>query len=148
MRRKKSIEPKIEPEEIERLRTLLAREEELEWEMRQDMREAIKASDKRLLRELHRLENKNRRLLLWIGVTIVMLIIIVFWVSRFDSLIVRPPVAATTSNFDLSSTGLDMQNTVKSVLQSIEEIKTQAKQLDAAAVTDSPAVFPDSHKVP
>jgi hypothetical protein len=140
-RRKKSTQPQIEPEEIERLKALIEKEEELELQMKQDLREAVRGRDKKLIRELHRLENKNRRLVMWIGVIVLMLAVVAFWVSRLDVIIARPLTSADTSqNIDLSEVQANLQNTVQQVIKSIDEMKQQAAQLNAASTSSAPAV--------
>ncbi len=131
-RRSQHDEPHIDPAEIERLKELIAKEEELEAEMRQEVREAVQASDKKLIRELHRLENKNRRLVMWVGVIVLMLIIVSFWVSRLDVIITQPLANIdTTQNFDLAEARANMQTMVQEVVKSIEDIKKQAAALEA-----------------
>ncbi len=137
MRRKKFIEPEINQEEIANLRALLEKEEELEADMKRELREVIKTRDKKLMREFSRLENKNRRLIMWVGVIVLMLAIISFWVSRLDVIITRPLATDKTQDFDLSEASTNMQTTAQEVIKSIDEIKKQAQLLEAGSSTSS-----------
>jgi len=147
-RRKKLNEEvaRLDPEELEHLRGLIAKEEELEAEMKQDLAEAISARDKKLLRELRRLNNKNRRLLMWVGVVALMLIIVGFWLSRLETVVTAPMSESETNQVDLNSARENLQTTVQQVIKSIEDIKRQAKELDAESATATPPVR--SEKLP
>lgn len=127
-------------EEIERLRELIAREERLEQDLRSEVREAVKARDKKLIRELSRLENRNRRVVMWIGVILLMLIIFGFWVSQLDSLI-RSPLTdqGSAPTTDLLEIKNNLESTVGEVVKGIDEIKQQAKALDGGSATSSPS---------
>ena len=140
-RKKKSDheEPRIDPEEIARLHRLLEREERLEEDLRRDMKEAIKNRDKKLVREISKLENKNSRLLLWVMVILIMTIIIAFWVSRFNSLVRKPLETGSIKNFDINSVQVNLQDNVERVVKSIDEIKKQAQELNK---TDATATAP------
>jgi type II secretory pathway component PulM len=132
MGRKKIVEPEINHADIARLRDLIEREERLEIEMRQDLREAIKSRDKKLIREVSRLEDKNRRLIMWIGVVVIMVVIFGFWISRIGEVINTPLADQSIQNFDLTEATNNMQTTVKDMVKSIDEIKQEAKKLDEA----------------
>jgi len=151
MRRKKNHEPQIDPAEIERLKALIAKEEELETEMKQDLKEAIKNQDKKLIRELHRLENRNRHLIMWIGVAVLMLVVVSFWVSKLDVIVNRPfNNIDETQNFDLGEARANMQSTIQEVIKGIEDIKQQAKELEAETnqATSSEKLFNGETKLP
>lgn len=132
MGRKKIVEPEIDHADIARLRDLIEREERLEIEMRQDLREAIRSRDKKLIREVSRLEDKNRRLIMWIGVIVIMVVIFGFWISKIGEVINTPLADQSIQNFDLTEATKNMQTTVNDVVKSIDEIKQEAKKLDEA----------------
>lgn len=140
-RRKQSTEAQIDHEEIARLRELIEREERLEEDLKQEVREVAKNRDRKLFRELNRQETKNRRLIMWIGVTILMVIIFAIWASRLSLTVTKPLEVGATKDFDLTEAQNNLQQTVQEVVKSIDEIKTQAKQLDeetAKATTTAP----------
>lgn len=141
MRRKHSTEAHIDHEEIARLRELIEREERLEQDLKEEVREVARNRDRKLFRELNRQETKNRRLIMWIGVTIFMLIIFALWASRLTSMVAKPVDIGATKDFDLTEARDNLQKTVQEVVKGIDEIKKQAKQLDeetAKATTSAP----------
>lgn len=133
-RRKHSTEAHIDHEEIARLRELIEREERLEEDLKEEVREVARNRDRKLFKELDRQETKNRRLIMWIGVTIVMVVIFALWASRLTSLVSKPLEIGATKDFDLTEAQNNLQQTVQEVVKSIDEIKTQAKQLDAETI--------------
>ena len=140
-RRKQSTEAHIDHEEIARLRELIEREERLEEDLKQEVREVARNRDRKLFRELNRQETKNRRLIMWIGVTILMVIIFAIWASRLSLTVTKPLEIGATQDFDLTEAQNNLQQTVQEVVKSIDEIKTQAKKLDeetAKATTTAP----------
>jgi hypothetical protein len=141
MRRKHSTEAHIDHEEIARLRELIEREERLEQDLKEEVREVARNRDRKLFRELNRQETKNRRLIMWIGVTIFMLIIFALWASRLTLMVAKPIDIGATKDFDLTEAQANLQKTVQEVVKGIDEIKKQAKQLDeetAKATTSAP----------
>jgi hypothetical protein len=86
-RRKKS--PPIDQADIDRLKLLVETEEHLESSLKQEMQEIIRARDRQLNRELRHSEERNKRLVMWVGVTVIMLIIASFWIANLLTLTTR-----------------------------------------------------------
>jgi hypothetical protein len=150
MRRKNFAEPQIDHEEIARLRELIEREERLEEELKQEVREVARNRDRKLFKELNRQETKNRRLIMWIGVTILMVIVFALWASRLNVLVTKPLQSGATKDFDLTEAQENLQKTVQEVVKSIDEIKAQSKQLDeeAAKSTTSAPIKINNSRLP
>ncbi len=140
-RRKKSTEAYIDQEEIARLRELIEREERLEEELRQEVREVSRNRDRKLFQELDRQEAKNRRLIMWIGVTLLMAVIFAVWASRLNLTVSKPLEIGTTKDFDVTDAQANLQKTMQEVIKSIDEIKKQAKQLDSETASSTATPF-------
>lgn len=141
-RRKK--EPHIDPEEIKRLERLLAEEVEADRDLKEEMRQIIASRSRELNREMKRMEERNRRLIIWIGVTLVMVAVAVFWVANLVSTI-RPNAGdlGAVEQFDVEEVKRNLTETMNSVIKNIDELKKQAAELDKSA-SSSTGTAPES----
>lgn len=139
MPRRKKIshhEPIIEPEELRRLEALLAQEVKADHELKQEMHEIISSRDRALNKELKRLEERNKKLIMWIGVILIMVIIAIFWVSNMLATIKpKTDLTAVDTKYDVEEIRRNLTETMGRVVSDIDELKQQAAQLDKSSGT-------------
>ena len=141
--RGRRIEPEIDPAEIERLRDLIGREEMLERDLRRDMEEVVRGRDKRLGRELRQMEERNKRLVMWIGVSFLMLVIVICWVMSLRAMTSDTvKESADLKNFDLAGAKDNLTNNMKDIIADIERIKAEGERLNTAASSSATATSP------
>jgi len=128
-------EPKINQAEIDRIKSLLDQEEKvLEEDMKVELSKMIDDRDLRMSRELNKIDTKNKKMIMWIGVTLFMLSIVSFWVSSLD-VTIRQPYLKSGTQVDQKSLAEYKENldkTFKEVMIEIDQLKEQSKKLEAA----------------
>lgn len=130
--RGKKIEPEINQSDIQRLKDLIDREEILERDLRHDMQELVRGRNKKLVNELKAIEDRNKQLIMWIGVTLLMLIIVIFWIMSLKAVTndtVKEKVQLR--NFDLTNTRDNLTKTMNQVVDDIDRIKAEAAKLNS-----------------
>ncbi|NCN25033.1 hypothetical protein COT94_04490 [Candidatus Falkowbacteria bacterium CG10_big_fil_rev_8_21_14_0_10_37_14] len=146
-RRKKA--PPIDPAEIDRLKLLLETEEHLESDLRQEMQEIIKTRDRQITRELRHSEERNKRLVMWVGVTIMMLVIASFWIANLLALTTRDlSIGAKPETIDIEGAKENLTTTMDKVLKDLEAIKREAENLKSTVTSTNDSVFPIENKLP
>ncbi|MDD4412245.1 MAG: hypothetical protein PHR00_01210 [Patescibacteria group bacterium] len=129
-------EPHISPEELLRLEEILNQEEKHEQDLRREMQEIIRSRDKALSRELKGMEERNKRLIMWIGVTLLMTVIISFWLMN-----IRAATLATVNagpknkNFDVKGARENLSKTMVDLVDRIDNIKAEAEKLKQSTST-------------
>ena len=131
-------QPHIELQEIERLKQLLAAEENLEEDLKRQMKQVIEARDRQLARELRRIEDRNKHLIMWIGVIAIMAAIVVFWIAS---------VVATTrktagedwsgQQYDVDAIKANLTDTMSEVIKNLEDIRKESERLKQQPATSS-----------
>ena len=141
--RRRTVEPAIDEEEILRLKRILAQEEHLESDMRRDMEDIIRNRDRALSKQLKYMEERNKRLLMWIGVTFFMLVIVIFWVAGLKA--TTSPIFQEKSDdreLDIKQTKDDLTRVMDRVINGIDDLKQQANQINASGTPTSSQAFP------
>jgi hypothetical protein len=130
--RTRQVSAKVNHEEAEKIRTMLAREEEvIEADMRQELARMIDERDLKMSRDLGAMNSRNRQLMMWIGVSVIMLVIVVLWVSTLD-LAVNNSYRMTEEQTDaksLSEYKRNLDQTFGEVMTKIEQLKEQSRQI-------------------
>lgn len=128
--------PEINHEEIERIKAMLAAEEgAIEADMRKEMSRMIDERDVQMSRQLGDMNAKNKRLIMWIGVSLIMLMIVIFWVSTLD-LAVNRSYAKSDKQIDkksLSEYKDNLDKTFKEVMTQIDKLKEQSQTLSTSS---------------
>lgn len=135
-------EPHISPEELSRLEEILNQEEKHERDLRREMQEIIRTRDKELSRELKGIEERNKRLIMWIGVTLLMTVIVSFWLMN-----IRAATLATVNagpknkNFDVKEAKENLSKTMTDLIERIDDIKAEAEKIKQATSTATMTPF-------
>lgn len=128
---KKSRKPEINQAEAERIKVMLEEEEAvIEADLRHEMSRMISEQDVKMSRQLGDMNGRNKRWIMWIGVSLSMLVIVAFWVSTLDFQVNR--------NYTESSKQIDpkslaeykdnLDKTFKEIMTQIDQLKEQSKQ--------------------
>lgn len=137
-RRKGIAEPVIDDAEIARLKHILAEEENLEEDLRHDMEQIIRNRDRALAKQLKYIEERNRRMMMWTGVVLFMLIIALFWLASLrattNSGVSR---RQTSEQINTQETKENLTKVMNKVISGIEELKKQSDQINKATGTPS-----------
>ncbi|MEI6379225.1 MAG: hypothetical protein WCO55_06235 [Candidatus Falkowbacteria bacterium] len=134
--RRRLVEPTIDEEEIIRLKQLLAQEENLEEDLRRDMEDIIHDRDRALAKQLRYLEDRNKRLMMWIGTIFFMLIIVLFWLAGIRAM-ASPSFSKKSEpeQIDIGQTKDDLTRVMNRVITGIDDLKKQANQLNTVTGT-------------
>ena len=125
----------IKQDEIDRLRAMLDHDEEAQIE--KDMRELLHQRRQKIHRQVAEMESRNKRLLMWSAIVVLMLIVISFWLFKFNEIVSRP---LATANYDLKQLDFDqakeeLTTTMDRVKTGIDELKKEAVKLEKESPT-------------
>jgi len=132
---KTSNHQEIKQDEIDRLRAMLDHDEEAQIE--KDMRELLHQRRQKIHRQVAEMESRNKRLLMWSAIVVLMLIVISFWLFKFNEIVSRP---LATANYDLKQLDFDqakeeLTTTMDRVKTGIDELKKEAVKLEKESPT-------------
>ena len=125
-----SAAPHISDEELARLRGLINQEEGQELE--QAMKQAVRQRRRAVHHQLASMENRNKRLLMWALVILLMLAVVSLWLFKFNQLVTRPSVSANypaSPEIDFEETKKNLSDTFSEVINDLDELKQQAAEL-------------------
>jgi hypothetical protein len=129
----RKVAPKVNELEIARIKELLQEEEQvIEADLRKEFKAMLSERDQVFSRQTE-MDAKNKRLIIWIGVTLFMLSIVSFWVSNLDVMI-RPKNVAPGERIDAATLQEAKENigtNLDQVMKEIDRLKTEAKKLEA-----------------
>jgi len=117
----------IKQDEIDRLRAMLDHDEEAQIE--KDMRELLHQRRQKIHRQVAEMESRNKRLLMWSAIVVLMLIVISFWLFKFNEIVSRP---LATANYDLKQ--LDFNQAKEELTTTMDRVKTGIDELKKEAV--------------
>lgn len=127
-------QPIINQVDIDKLKQLLNEEErEIEADIKHELREIFNERDRAIKGELTQMDLKNRRLIMWIGVSLFMLSIVSFWVSSLDN-VIRQPVPSMYRPIDeavIDQAKEDFSKNLSEVMKEIDRMKLESQRLEA-----------------
>jgi len=127
-------QPTINQAEIDKLKLLLDEEERvMEADIKQELRNIFNERDQAIKGELTQMDLKNRRLIMWIGVSLFMLSIVSFWVSSLDT-VIRGPAPSMYRSIDEAAIDQAKENFSKNlgeVMKEIDRLKLESQKLEA-----------------
>jgi cell division protein FtsL len=140
---------KVNHEDAARISELLRREEEvIEADMHQEIARMIDERDLKMSHDLNDINNRNKRLMMWVGVTVAMLVVVVIWVSTLG-FAVNNNYRASEKQIDGRSLAEYKQNldqTFAEVMTKIEQLKEQSKQMAQLATSSTSSLPLDSQQ--
>lgn len=126
----KSEKRTVKPEDIKHLHAMLAEDDEQDIE--KEIKQVLRDRRQKLHRQAAAMESRNKRLLMWVSVVMVMLVILSLWIVKFNDIVGRPvlTVKQEVQDIDFDKARDELTNTMKKVRQGIDDIKAQAQQLE------------------
>lgn len=124
-------EIKVRPEEIAHLHAMLDKDDE--QEMEKEIRQALKERRRKIRHQASEMEDHNKRLIMWVGITVVMLIVVSFWAIKFNEIVSRPIITTVDQeikDIDFEKAKQELTSTMNKVKAGIEEIKQEAEKLE------------------
>ena len=120
----------VKQEEIDKLQAMLDHDEEEEIE--KDMKELLKKRRQKIHRQVADMESHNKRLLMWSLIIVIMVVIIGFWLFKFNEIISRPLAVANyeIKQIDFGQAKEELTATMQRVKTGIEEIKVEAEKFE------------------
>ena len=129
-RRSSRAQPKIEMAEIERLKQLLANEDDLEQDLKREMKHIVESRDRQLTKELRRIEDRNKHLIMWTGVVLIMAVIVTFWIASVVATTRRTTGEDfTDERYNVEEIKKNLTGTMDKVMKNLEEINKESERL-------------------
>ncbi|HRH21940.1 MAG TPA: hypothetical protein PLJ58_01935 [bacterium] len=133
---KRGMKAEVNQEQVERIKAMLDQEEEnIEKDLRREMTRMIDERQLAMSHELGDMNSKNKRLIMWIGVSLIMLVIVGFWVLSLDWSVERP-YAESVKQIDpksLSEYKDNLDKTFEEVMTQIDQLKVQSVQITSSS---------------
>ncbi len=127
---------KINQEELDRIKAIVEQEErEVEEDLKKELSMMMDDRELKMSRELNHQNNKNKKMIMWIGVTLFMLSIVSFWVSSLD-VTINSPYTKSGKQIDQKSLAEykdNLDKTFQEVMVQIDQLKEQTKQTENQA---------------
>lgn len=133
---------KINQEELDRIKSIVEQEErEVEEDLKIELSKMMDDRDLKMSRELNHQNNKNKKMIMWIGVTLFMLSVVSFWVSSLDVTISQ---TYSKSGQQIDQKALieykdNLDKTFQEVMTQIDQLKEATKESQPASTTTSTA---------
>ena len=132
--------PEINPEEIAQLKRLINEEEDsIERQLRRDMADITRHRERKISHEIKHLEQRNKQLIMWIGVVSLMTVVVVFWLANLQATARRLAVTAAGPQINIAETKESLTKTMEKVIQGLNDLQTQSQVLDSASSSTSSA---------
>ena len=133
---KRGMKAEVNQEQVERIKAMLDQEEEnIEKDLRREMTRMIDERQLAMSHELGDMNSKNKRLIMWIGVSLIMLVIVGFWVLSLDWSVERP-YTESVKQIDpksLSEYKDNLDKTFEEVMTQIDQLKGQSVQITSSS---------------
>ncbi|MFH1412421.1 MAG: hypothetical protein ABIG10_00105 [bacterium] len=144
---KKKTKEHVKKEEIDRLHSILDIDDE--EEMEKEIKKVLKDRRQKIHRQVADMESKNKRMLMWVGVIIAMLVIVSFWVFKFNEIVTRPIMSTSQEikDIDFEQTKEALTTTLDKVRSGIEEIKQEAKKFEEERVQQDEEVQQEEEEI-